>query len=274
MNLHAIRKILVPVDFSDHSAAALLWAREFARCGGAGLAALYADSFAPPPYFTRSQIEELERQRQAARQAAQAQVQEFAGPGVESLVVEGPPADTILRVAAEQHADLIAMGTHGRSGWQRWMLGSVTERVLRAAQVPLLAVAAGPAPPVRSILCPVNDTPVARRALALAAQAARCFGAALHVLHVREPQASRPGTIPDLCAWIPAHERFGCDVREWVRDGEAAREILTLASELACNLLVIGAQHRRFFDSTVLGTTTVRVIRYVRCPILTVPEAA
>jgi nucleotide-binding universal stress UspA family protein len=267
-------RILVPVDFSDHSAGALRWAKELARCGDARLTVIYADAFAPPPYFTSSQIEQMEQQRRASRETAEAQLRRFAGPGVEALVVEGAPADAILRVAAERRADLVAMGTHGRSGWQRWTLGSVTEKVLRAIRVPLLTVGAAAEPPVRSILCPVNDAPVARRALAVASELARCFGAALHVLHVRETHAAERAAIEDLCTWIPAEQRSGCDVREWVREGDAAREIVSLASELACNLLVMGAQHRRFFDSTVLGATTVRVVRYVRCPILTVPEVA
>jgi nucleotide-binding universal stress UspA family protein len=61
-----------------------------------------------------------------------------------------------------------------------------------------------------------------------------------------------------------------CTIRELTREGEAAEEIVSLAKETPCDLLVIGARHRRFFDSTVLGSTTARVVRHAPCPVLTV----
>jgi nucleotide-binding universal stress UspA family protein len=59
---------------------------------------------------------------------------------VRRLSLEGEPASTILELSATENVDLIALGTHGRSGLSRWALGSVAERVLRSAEVPLLLV--------------------------------------------------------------------------------------------------------------------------------------
>jgi nucleotide-binding universal stress UspA family protein len=61
-----------------------------------------------------------------------------------------------------------------------------------------------------------------------------------------------------------------CTIRELTREGEAAEEIVALAKKTPCDLLVIGARHRRWFDSTVPGSTTARAVRHTPCPVLTV----
>ncbi|MCS7316272.1 MAG: universal stress protein [Bryobacterales bacterium] len=280
MPLEHPKHILAPVDFSDLSALALQYADALARCSGARITVLHASSFEAPPYFTQGQIEELRSRLRTAQRQAERELREFArkalGEGAvlpEFRVIEGRPVETILHAARQLGADLIAMGTHGRSGWNRLMLGSVTERVLRETEVPVLTVRAGTAPPsrplaIRNILCPVNDTAVARRALEHAAEMARCLDATLTLLHVDE--GGKPDRIADFCAWVPAEQRTRCRIREVVRRGEASREIVAQATEERCDLLVIGAQHRRFFDSTVIGPTSVRVVRHAPCPVLTV----
>lgn len=282
MRASAVQHILCPVDFSDISALGLRFGNALSRCSGARLTALFADPFLPPPYFTESRLEEVRRQRQEWLEQARLSLQNFVAStlqeragAVETRVVEALPVDGILRAVRDLPADLIAMGTHGRSGVNRLMLGSVAERVLRESPVPLLTVRpseGGPEPfdRPRHIVCPVNDSAVARRALGYAAEMAHCFGAELTVLHVTEPGAR--DSIADLCAWVPAEVRSLCSIRELIRQGEAAREIITAASELRCDLLVMGARHRRFFDTTVLGTTTVRVVRHAPCAVLTVIE--
>jgi nucleotide-binding universal stress UspA family protein len=274
-----LRQILCPVDFSGLSAAALRYASLLARCGNARLVAAYAQSFSPPPYFTEGQVGELERQFHDAFQGAEAALRRFvdaelgtdAGPGTEVKVVEAMPVDGILRLSRDIKADLVVMGTHGRSGVNRLMLGSVAERVLRESEVPVLTVrgdtAAAVAPP-KNILCPVNNTPAAREALSMAAHLARCFGGNIVAVHVKEGHAGHG--IGDLCAWVPDEIRSHCTIRELTREGEAAEQIVALARETPCDLLVIGARHRRFFDSTVLGSTTARVVRHAPCPVLTV----
>lgn len=279
MQLDHPKHILAPVDFSDLSALALRYAAAFSRCSGAQLTVAHVSSFDAPPYFTQGQLEELYQQLRASQGRAERELEEFArealGPDLPFAlrVIEGRPAEAILRLAAGIGADLIAMGTHGRSGFNRLMLGSVTERVLRETEIPVLTVRRQTPPPaqilqIRNILCPVNNTAIARKALEHAARMAQCFGATLSVLHVHEARAR--DEITDLCAWAPAEMRAQCRIRELERHGEASREIVAQAAEEGCDLLVIGAQHRRFFDSTVIGSTSVRVVRHAPCPVLTV----
>jgi nucleotide-binding universal stress UspA family protein len=135
-------RILVAVDFSDAAAAAVQAAGELARGFDGVLTALHAESFDAPPYFTREQITAIEKQRVSARHEAQRYLLRFTEPRarwpVTAVVAEAPPADAILDASRQQ--DLIVMGTHGRRGPARWWAGSVAERVVRDAQVPVLVI--------------------------------------------------------------------------------------------------------------------------------------
>jgi nucleotide-binding universal stress UspA family protein len=270
--------ILCPVDFSETSALGLRFALALARCSAARLTAVYADQFLPPPYFTESGLEEMRKQLRGAALAAGTHLQQFAARTlgevqIDTKVVEALPVDGILQVARDISADLIAMGTHGRSGFNRLMLGSVAERILRASEVPVLTVPPSAAelpraPEFKRILVPVNGSEAARSALEYAARLAKCFTSELTVLHVRED--GKAGAIPDLCEWVPKELRSNCRLVE-VAEGEgAAHSILAASSDHGCDLLVLGAKRRRFFDSTIIGTTSVRVVRHAPCPVLTV----
>jgi nucleotide-binding universal stress UspA family protein len=115
----------------------------------------------------------------------------------------------------------------------------------------------------------VNNTPAAREALKAALWFEESFGSDLTVVHVPEPRPER--AIDDICSWVPEAARPHCSIREIAGNADADHAILTLAREEGSDLLVIGSQHRRFFDSTVLGSTTARVVRHAPCPVLTVP---
>lgn len=136
------RSILAAVDFGDAAASALGVAGVLAGAFDAKLTAVHAETFEAPPYFTREQITTIEKQREAARVEAQRYVERFAAPlaqcPVTAVVSDVVPADAILD-ASRRH-DLVVMGTHGRRGPARWWAGSVAERVVREAEVPVLVV--------------------------------------------------------------------------------------------------------------------------------------
>lgn len=275
----SLQTILCPVDFSEYSAAALRYAAALARCTQARLVALHAHSFQPPVYFTEGQLEELLEQWQRSLRPLEDQlrsfVREHAALEAEVFVKEGRPAELILEMATKVGADLIAMGTHGRTGLRRFLLGSIAEEVLHGSRIPVMLIRPRPGQPqatqpqVRQILCPVNETEAARRSLEWASWLAQCAGATLTVLHVEEPH--RTGRIEDLCAWIPAEHRAQCQIREMTRRGDVREQVVQAAEELGVDLLVIGASHRRLGDQTVIGSTTPAVVRSVRCPVVVVP---
>ena len=140
------KSILCPTDFSEPATLALHYGKHLADCFDARLIVLYADPFSPPPYFISGQLgdltTQLERSKGAAREYLTHYVSEHIGGSgkVEMVVAENQTVPAILLMAEEKKIDMIVMGTHGRSGVNRFMLGSVTERVLHETDRPVLTV--------------------------------------------------------------------------------------------------------------------------------------
>ncbi len=135
------RSILAAVDFGPASARALAVAAALADRHTVPLVALHAETVDVPPYFTHDQLAEVERQRASLRAEARRYLENHVrthAPGATSVLTEGLAVESVLAAAA--HHDLVIMGTHGRRGPSRWWLGSVAERVVRDAPVPVLVV--------------------------------------------------------------------------------------------------------------------------------------
>ncbi len=143
----AIRKILVPVDFSPHSRAALAHARHLAARYEADLQLLHVVDLPPYPYFylplagfdEPRRITELEKR---SGEALERLAREASGPEVkcEKFVVSGRPASRIASFAAEYESDLVVLATHGLSGIERLLLGSTSEEVVRTVPIPVFLV--------------------------------------------------------------------------------------------------------------------------------------
>lgn len=140
----SIKNILVPVDFNAHSQAALAVSRDLAADLGASLEVVHvvdlpidhlpSEGHVPMPAdYRRALLEQ-------AHERLDAWMSSSVVPDVPRRIVEGKPAAAIVRFAAEHGAQLIVMGTHGREGLAHLFAGSVTERVVRTAQCPVLTV--------------------------------------------------------------------------------------------------------------------------------------
>jgi nucleotide-binding universal stress UspA family protein len=144
-----MKKILVPVDFSDCSAAALKAAIKMARAFDAKILALHVihDPADAPGFYTAQKAGKKVFRNMA--DSAQEMMDEFAAKRLrkydnhECHVRPGIPATQVLLFAEEQNVDMIAMGTHGRGGLDRLMLGSVADRVIRSSECPVLIVRDG-----------------------------------------------------------------------------------------------------------------------------------
>jgi nucleotide-binding universal stress UspA family protein len=288
MQPFAPRRIVAATDFSEVSTWALRHAALWAQRYGAALTVLHAHEISWITgalclgRFNLTELTEQSRTAVAEHLASYALQHVTGGVPTSPELREGSPARVIDEYAGERRADLVVLGTHGRGGLGRLLLGSVAERTLRLARQPTLLVRYGPdqkegaAPQVRHILCPMNYTEVARAAFEHACSVARTFAARLTVVFVVEQETGPPGSIERaeemLRAWLPAEAQTKFAVEPVIRHGDAAEQILALAREEAVDLVVIGAQHQRFVDTTVLGVTTVRVTRHAPCPVLVVPR--
>jgi len=179
-----IQRILVPVDFGDASAAALNIAATLARGCGAAVTLLHAEALEAPVYFTSEQVEALSKERKRRQAQAQKYLEAFAhrharwdNVRMTAVIETRPPTDAIERLGAD--ADVIVIGTHGRSGPKLWWLGSVTERVLRSSVRPVLVVHAHDHEHLAFEKLAVYAAPGLRgeAALGLADRIGRAFGA-------------------------------------------------------------------------------------------------
>jgi nucleotide-binding universal stress UspA family protein len=279
-----IKRILVPTDLSRQSIISLQYARFFAERFSSTLTLLYVDPIGFPvseigaeiPLFLANSPEHVADLEKEVRAWADPALQ---GVSYDVATVVGQPVPTIVREEEERAADLVIMATHGLRGWRRLILGSVTEGVLRGGDCPVLSVSRsegrfrGP-DPVKRILCPINFTDVARDSLRYAAHLAGAFGSELVVVHVVEDEDRMHAMAArmDVGAWIEPAVQNRCTYREIVVRGGAAERVLDCAEDLGADLIVIGAQHKRFRDETDIGTTTERLVRFARVPVLSVPR--
>ena len=146
--MNPIRTLLLAVDFSDTSSAAVDVAVEFAKQFSATLHVVHAFDLPVPlvtPYEVAIPEAYLDQTRKAAAQKLAAIVEKVAGQGVtvESHLAEAPAAPAIVRTAEEVGADLVVRGPHGQTGSKLLLLGSVAERTLRLAPCSVLAVKPG-----------------------------------------------------------------------------------------------------------------------------------
>jgi nucleotide-binding universal stress UspA family protein len=276
-NLTTPQRILVPTDLSDFAGTAVRWAGMLQRRIGAKLTLLYADEpyipfdalEGPAAYYLQRDPRFRERLNEELRKHVERFLPE-AGDSIETTIVEKAPAAAILETAGAIDADLIVMGTHGRTGWRRALLGSVAEKVVHHSHRPVLCIPAEAPAAIGKILCPVHFTVAARAALEQAATLAETFDAELLIVHVTDAIDQGSDIEGEFAAWIEPHVRTRCRYSHLVSSGDAAEQIIGIARDANADLIVLGSQHKRFADTTVLGTTTERVIRHARKPVWTV----
>lgn len=149
-NPSQFKKIVVPIDFSDCSRHALTRAIEWAKAFGASVEVLYV--WEPPHYLMPDTTVFIPgHPDQTMIDYAQAEAKKSMDDFLEKhgsakdlpltvQMLSGPPAETILNYVQNNAIDLIVMGTHGRTGLQRFLIGSVTEKIVRRASCPVLTL--------------------------------------------------------------------------------------------------------------------------------------
>ncbi len=298
--MNAIRRILCPSDFSDFSRRGLEHATALAAWFGAEVTCLYVHPvMASLSALSSGGLGPVPVEPPPDSLYAD-ELREFVAPArakgikTETVVAEGNAAAQILNHARWLPADLIVMGTHGRGGFERWVLGSVTEKVLRKAECPVLTVsrrarktpASGRAP-FGKIVCAVDFSTPSEKAVEFAVSLAREEQAKLILVHAVE---SLPETdlrhMPsfDLSAYRRDTEEFmrarlyevlSNGDREAVRAeevlawGRAYPVILQVAAERDADLIVMGVHGRNPLDLMMFGSTTHHVVRAADCPVLT-----
>lgn len=203
-----------------------------------------------------------------------------------TVVREGAPAPTIVEYAEETGIDLVVMPTHGRTGVSRLVLGSITEQVVRASEIPVLAIRpkATVRFPFERVLVPTDGSDVAASALDTGIEVAREYGATLALVHVLDTASLGPdiGSHVDVDTLQTRAEDLLeedvetataagiTDVEHTVEYGTPVDEIQQYVTENDVDLVVMGTHGLTGLDRYLLGSTTEKVLRTAPVPVLTV----
>lgn len=290
--MFSLAKIILPVDFSERSAGAARYVEALATAFGSEVFLVHV---LPPPHYEFSALEvggpvlnELfaSRGTQVKKELDEYLRGELSRLEVRRVLLEGDPATELVKFASEQKAGLIVMPTHGYGPFRRFILGSVTAKVLHDADCPVwTGVHLEQAPAVgaiqfRNILAAIDLGPQSKRTLTWAGEIAKRFDASLRVLHVM-PCTVAGNDEEAIAAWKSeavakateaVHEvaaEAGIEAKIKIETGDAPKTVCDHAQRIGADLLVIG----RGSAAGVFGrlrTNAYGIIRESPCAVVSV----
>ncbi len=283
-----IKKILCPVDFFPASERAADYAIALARNYDAALLLLHVVTPVLPSAYEFTLDGQMLK---VMSNTAKKELQKFAGRAealrvkVECIVRTGDIDLEIQKVVTEQKVDLIVMGTHGRRGFEKWFLGSVTERLIRRVSVPLLTMSERKStavpPAIRRILVTTDFSEGTSDAIEYAFSIAQECQAKVTLLHVlNDISADISGRYRDplirsirheLEALVPEGARDWCEVETRVDNGLPFNRIPKILKKEKIDLLVMNIHGKSMLERAMIGSTAERVVRTAGHPVLLIP---
>lgn len=286
--------VLIPTDGSDHSVRAAEHGHFLAQLFDATVHVInVVDIQGAAGMFDAGGIvqsinDQLIAEGETAIEAVEAVVGER--DSVTTAVVKGEPSEAILEYADDHDVDVITMGTHGRTGLNRYIAGSVTERVVRLADVPVLTVRATDQSQLvgeyDEVLIPTDGSEPAAMAIDHGLAIAQKTGARIHAVNIVDvgdvavsPNYTPPTEVIEhlesegeaATDRIATQARArGLDAITEVREGFPASDLLDYADEHDIDLITMGTTGRTGLNRYLLGSTTERIIRHAEIPVLAV----
>lgn len=291
------QNILIANDFSKGAEYAILYGaylgkRFEARLHNVHVNVLHPDLSDRPKEYQTTREEELLKQLEEVEHGNLPSGQGFDPWGLNithDVIQEIAAAPAILEYADEHDIDLIVMGTHGRRGVSRLLIGSVAAEVVRKASCPVLVTGEQPVPSgTNKILVPIDFSKHSEEGLRHAKDLAELFGAKLDLLHVVEenmPPAFYTGGVtsiydmhPDIDEKAKAEmqklvdetEGPGVEAAYHAASGRPASEIITFAQDHDSDLIVMATHGRSGLEHVFLGSVAEKVIQRAPCPVFTV----
>lgn len=275
--------ILVPTDGSDNAEAAIDHATRWAEAFDATVHGLYVVNVSYAADFEGganfgSILPALEEEGAAALEVVESRCS-AAGVDVTTEQADGRPAREISTYAMENDVDLVVMGTHGRSGVSRLLLGSVTESVIRHCDNTVLTVPAG-APDIENysdLLLATDGSEDATYALETAIDIGSAFESTIHGIYVIDSSFTKNQMIDQILeeegekalATVEENaDEANLEFTGELREGKPHATIDEYATERDADLVVMGSHGKGTLERTVLGSVTERTIRTAERPVL------
>ncbi|WP_229112781.1 universal stress protein [Halapricum desulfuricans] len=281
--------ILLPFDGSDGAAAALHHTAEIAHWADATIHVLFvADTTRDSVTVVETHVVDalVEKGEEIVEDAAK--TLRTLGADYETDVIQGNPAPMIAEYAEQYGHDLIAMPTHGREGISRYVIGSVTEKVVRLSDVPVVTMRMRPDEqltfPYENVLVPTDGSSRAARAGEHGLSLAAALDATVHVLSVveddllgldlgsadTERQQAATDAVDDLVS--AAEDRGVADVVRHVERGTPNEVILDTIEANDIHAVVMGTSGKRGTDRILLGSVAEKTVRSAPVPVITVGQ--
>ncbi len=291
-----IKTILVPIDFSSASLEPIQWAKFIARKTNADIHFVHVHDFAwplataitPPLVGSETEIEQrLLRDLQAVVSKCG-----VGGAKANCYVLTGRPFHEICKLAAGINADLIAISTQGRTDWERVLIGSTAERIIRHAPCPVLVVRQSRAkkktePKLKKILAPVDFSDCSAKGLNYAVGLAQLFAAEMVLLNTFQIYHDLPRAViyseTRLIRWareiaeahmsdlVEATNFGGVKFETAIKKGPAAQTIDRFAYKIAADLIVTATHGWTGLPHVFIGSTAEQIVRYAKSAVLVVP---
>ncbi len=284
-------KILCPTDFSEGSQQAVRVATRLASEASADLVIVHAWFIPPlafsmdapfPPYVVQDMVDDAQRNLDAAvRDAIAAGAKNTTGQ-----LVSGVPWSQVVEILEKQAFDLCVIGTHGRTGLSRILVGSVAEMVIRHSPCSVLAVRPdSKVAAFKNVLVPTDFSETATYALDLAGQMVDADGT-ITLLHVLELPVAFSGEVaPDFARDLDKKSAAALDasaarlknarVTTRSRIGyPGAQTLSTIEHDPNIDLVVMGSHGRTGIKRVIMGSVAEKVVRHARCPVLVARKRA
>lgn len=204
---------------------------------------------------------------------------------IESLICEGEPPDVIVDIAQGKKADLIALGTYGRKGLKRLLMGSVTSQVILNSPCDVLVVkkpCSKCSGSYHSLLVPFDGSETSKKALTRASELSKIDGAEVSVLYVIpryeemmdffKTEAIKKSLFREAEKIVEGAKKhaagLGMQIKAVVQEGHAGDKIVEIADTMKHDLIVMGTHGWRGVNKAIIGSTAERIIAYASCPIL------
>ncbi len=296
MSLFAHKRILVATDFSEYSKVALDICLGASKCMKTKLYVLHTIEKFPHDYIHLLSSTAHSNMKQKLEEEAMNKIKAMLpeellrSEDIVPIVRFGKPFLEIIQIAKEKKVDLLAIGTHGRAGVDRVILGSVAERIVRKAGCPVMVIRGRKYVGFKRIIVPVDLSDCSRIALEYAVATARAHSSKLTILHVYEgsfvePYVKAANSEEEADEIMKEIERVnetkydeflktvdlsGVEYEKLLKKGIPETDIVEIAMEQQANLIVMGTHGRSGIKHILIGSTAEEVVRAVHCDIIIV----